>query len=172
MHGNCTMLGYISYHVGSLFWINVHPYLKFMATLTLRRAAATYSRGPKGMKAWQLLLDWLTPAEWARLTRAAVGVCREVQWVRTVARNTHGNTRRCYNKLLSYSNIPIFSMTPERYISLPFIVGGVGGVILLVHHHFSTTMMILPGARKRWRLTVILVVFVKSSSIMIAICNL
>ena len=104
--------------------------------------------------------------------RAAVGVCREVQWVRTVARNTHGNTRRCYNKLLSYSNIPIFSMTPERYISLPFIVGGVGGVILLVHHHFSTTMMILPGARKRWRLTVILVVFVKSSSIMIAICNL
>ena len=26
-----------------------------MATLTLRRAAVTYSRGPKGMKAWQLL---------------------------------------------------------------------------------------------------------------------
>ena len=163
-----------------------------MATVTLRRAAATYSRGPKGMKARQLLLDWLTPAEWARLTRAAVGVCREVQWVRTVARNTHGNIRRCYNKLLYYCKITIFSMTPERYISLPFrlfflvggapclfliiacrilphdperyislpfIVGGVGGVILLVHDHFITTMMILPGARKRWRLTVIVVVF-------------
>ena len=52
-----------------------------MAILTLRRAAVTYSRGPKGMKAWQLLLHWLTPAERARLTRAAVGLCREVQWV-------------------------------------------------------------------------------------------
>ena len=52
-----------------------------MAILTLRGAAVTYSRGPKGMKAWQLLLDWLTPAERARLTRAAVGLCREVQWV-------------------------------------------------------------------------------------------
>ena len=70
-----------------------------MATLTLRRAAITYSRGPKGMKAWQLLLDWLTPAERARLTRAAVGLCREVRWVRTVARNTHTNTKKCYNKI-------------------------------------------------------------------------
>jgi len=50
-----------------------------MATLTLRRAAVTYSRGPKGMKAWHLLLDWLTPAELARLTRAAAGLCRGVQ---------------------------------------------------------------------------------------------
>ena len=41
-----------------------------MATLTLRRAAVTYSRGPKGMKAWQLLLGWLTPAERAYLTRS------------------------------------------------------------------------------------------------------
>ena len=35
--------------------IQCYPYLKFMATLTLRRAAVTHSRGPKGMKAWQLL---------------------------------------------------------------------------------------------------------------------
>ena len=72
-----------------------------MATLTLRRAAVTYSRDPKGMKAWQLLLDWLTPAERARLTRAA-------------------------NCLYDYK-ITIFPMTPERYISLPFTVGWGGG---------------------------------------------
>ena len=70
-----------------------------MAALTLRHATVTYSRGPEEMKAWQLLLDWLTPAERARVTRAAVGFCREVQWVRSVARNTHGNIKRCYNKL-------------------------------------------------------------------------
>jgi hypothetical protein len=51
-----------------------------VATLALRRAAVTYNRGPKGMKAWQLLLDWLTLAERARLTRAAVGLCREVEF--------------------------------------------------------------------------------------------
>ena len=70
-----------------------------MATLTLRPAGVTYSRGPQGMKAWQFRLDWLMPAERARLTRAAVGFCREVQWVRTVAQNTHGNAQRCYDKL-------------------------------------------------------------------------
>ena len=92
MHGHCAMGGYISYRVGSLICFNNqlinhadsmfihHPYLKFMATLTLLRAAVTCSRGPKGMKAWQLLLDWLTLAERARLIRAAVGLCREVEF--------------------------------------------------------------------------------------------
>ena len=56
-----------------------------VATLALRRAAVTSNRGPKGMKAWQLFLDWLTPAERAGLSRAAVGVCREALWVRTGA---------------------------------------------------------------------------------------
>ena len=113
-----------------------------MATLTLRRAAVTYSRGPKGMKAWQLLLDWLTPAERARLTRAAVGFCRDVQWVRTVARNTHTNTKRCYNKGPVWL-ITIFLMTRERYISLPFHLGwrGFGGVSCLF---LIITCQILP----------------------------
>jgi len=49
-----------------------------MAALTRRSATVTFSRGPKGMNAWQLLLDWLTPAARARLTRAVVGIPRHV----------------------------------------------------------------------------------------------
>ena len=40
----------------------------------------------QGMRVWQLLLDWLTPAEQNGLTSWAVALRREVQWVRAVDR--------------------------------------------------------------------------------------
>ena len=74
-----------------------------MATLTLRRAAVTYSRGPKGMKAWQLWLDWLTPAEHLE---------RYISFP--------------HHKL----HATFFPMTPDRYISLSFRLGdGFGGYL-------------------------------------------
>ena len=88
-----------------------------MATLTLRRAAITCSRGPKGMKAWQLLLDWLTPVERARLTRAAVRLCRAIQWARTVARNTE--TLRCLYEYKIYD----------------YEIGGLGCILIVPHHY-------------------------------------
>ena len=42
--------------------------------------------GQQGMRAGQILLDWLMPAERNWLTSCAVALCREVQCVRTVDR--------------------------------------------------------------------------------------
>jgi len=67
-----------------------------MATLTLRRAAVTYSRGPKGMKAWQVFL---------------------------------ATTNDLYDHKTT-----IFPMTPERYIELPFRLGGCWGGHPICHH--------------------------------------
>ena len=101
-----------------------------MATLTLRRAAVTYSRGPKGMKAWQLLI---------------------------------ATTIYLYDY-----KVTIFPMTPERYISLPFRLGGWG--YPTCHHddddaddnhddhdHDQDDDDDPSGPGKRWRLTVLLV---------------
>ena len=133
-----------------------------MATLTLRRAAITCSRGPKGMKAWQLLLDWLTPAERSRLTRAAVGLCREVRWVRTVARNTHTNTKKCYNKLpcmiLRLPSSP-WPLKNTHHYHLGWGVGHDMNYSAKTGHLLTNymilmllmmMMMILPSPGKRW----------------------
>ena len=105
-----------------------------MATLTLRRAAVTYSRGPKGMKAWQLLF---------------------------------ATTIYLYDY-----KVTIFPMTPERYISLPFRLGGWG--YSTCHHddddddadddadddhddHDHDDDDDPSGLGKQWRLTVLLV---------------
>ena len=75
------------------------------------------------MNAWQLLLDWLAPEEWARLTLTAVGLRREVQWVKPgILTETLRDATTNY--LYDYK-ITIFSMTPERYIS--FLLGWGGG---------------------------------------------
>ena len=111
-----------------------------MATLTLRPAAVTYSCSPKGIKAWQLLLDWLTPAERARLNR------REVEWVRTVARNTHGNIKRCYKVFIRLPSSP-WPPCETRIITIFFLAGG----ILLVHHHYMQDSSPLPLKPSWWQ---------------------
>ena len=87
------------------------------------------------MRAWQLLLDWYTPAERNPLTSCAVALCREVPWV---TGQTHNG-----KKVLATSTRPnklhdckltIFPLTFERYISLPFRVGGLG-VSWWFHHY-------------------------------------
>ena len=111
-----------------------------VATLALRRAAVTYNRGPKGMKAWQLLLDWLMPAERAGLSLAAVGFCREALWVRTVATDARflpmgGVIPDCSSSL----HARFFPMAPETYKSLPFRLFFLGGASCPAHHHYITT---------------------------------
>ena len=81
----------------------------------------------QGMRAWQLLLDWYTPAERNPVTSCAVALCREVQWV---TEKTHNWKKHDYK-------LTIFPLTFERYISFPFRVGGgFGGGILMVPHHY------------------------------------
>ena len=60
-------------------------------TLTLGRAAVNIQPRPKGNEG---------PAALVGLAHASrVGLRPEVPWVRTVAQNTHGNIKRCYNRL-------------------------------------------------------------------------
>ena len=53
----------------------------------------------QGMRAWQLLLDWYTPAERNPVTSCAVALCREVQWVT-------GKTHNWKNMIISLPSSP------------------------------------------------------------------
>ena len=57
------------------------------------------------MKAWQLLLEWLKPADRHQLTLCAVGLCREVQWIRTVEQaRAKGGVPMVLHHYMSYSS--------------------------------------------------------------------
>ena len=73
------------------------------------------------MKAWQLLVEWPTPADRHQLTLSAVGLCREVQWIRTVER---ARTKQRYRK------------DPCHY-HLGWAGGVWGGVPMVLHHYMS-----------------------------------
>ena len=77
----------------------------------------------QGMRAWQLLLDWYTPAERNPVTSCAVALCREVQWVTGKTHNWKKQLATRSNKLHDYK-LTIFPLTFERFISYMFRVWG------------------------------------------------
>ena len=110
-------------HADSMF---IHIWSS-LATLTLRHAAATYSRGPQGMKAWSSC--WIGSCQQSGPSHPRSG---GIVPFGMVARNTHGNTRRCYNKLPVWLRLPSFPWCLKDTYHYHLGGGGISWLFLLI----------------------------------------